>query len=151
MRIVNAVAVAIVTLSSFACATQYRSSDTSLTGGFTEIRLAPNQWRVLVEGNGFTTRGEAEQFLLRRCAELTLEQGKRYFVLDGHDAWLNAWRSRSGVQHTAPANSAVVTALDESEQRAFDAAQIVAETNDAAGGKLSDAARHTLELVAPRS
>src|SRR4051794_25495708 len=45
-----AVAAMAVTMLASACATGYESSDTSLTGGFTEIRLAPDSWRVLVEG-----------------------------------------------------------------------------------------------------
>ena len=136
-------AVALVVLS--ACSTAYQSSDDSLTGGFTETRLAPAQWRVLVEGNGFTSRREAEQILMRRSAELTLEQGKRYFTLDGHYAWINAYRPRhsSGIV-TSPANQAVVTALDYDNGRAFDAVRIVAETNEAAGGRLSRAAKKTL-------
>jgi len=138
------IAVAAVFLA-VGCATQYQSSDTSLSGGYTESRLAPNEWRVLVEGNGFTSRGEAEQFLMRRAAELTLEQGKRYFELDAHDSWMQKWWTRSGTLHTFPVNKAVVTAVDERSDRSFDAVKIIAETNEAAGGKLSARARKTLE------
>jgi hypothetical protein len=136
----------IILLTTFlmlACATGYQSSDDSVTGGYTETRLAPDEWRVLVEGNGFTTREEAEQILMRRAAELTLEQGKRYFVLTAHRAWLNAkWSGHHVV--TAPADQAIVTALSESDARAFDAVTIVQETNEVAGGRLSKAAKETL-------
>jgi hypothetical protein len=128
------------------CATQYRSIDSSLTGGFTETQLAPDSWRVMVQGNGFTTRGEAEQFLMRRCAELALEQGKRYFVLGGHDAWMNARRTKSGVVFW-PMNEAVVTATSEKDRDAFDAVEIIERTNEAAGGKLSAKARQTLDSM----
>lgn len=148
MRRLAAVAVAAVTMWSVGCATQYSPGDTSITGGYTEIRLAPAQWRVLVEGNGFTTRKEAEQILLRRCAELTLEQGKRYFELEARDAWLRRWRSDSGSLHTAPRDLAIVTAMDERSERAFDAVKIIAETNEIAAGRLSKAARQTLEQFA---
>lgn len=141
-----------VTVMSFAllaagCATAYRSSDESLTGGFSEIRLTPDSWRVLVEGNAFTSRGEAEQILLRRSAELTLERGKRYFVLSGHDAWLNATRTSRRHVVTSPVNVAVVTALDAYATDAFDAIAIVAETNEIAENRLSASARATLEAL----
>src|SRR6185436_16372959 len=68
-------------LLAFGCATGYQSLDEGITGGYTETRLAPDEWRLLVEGNGLTERRQVEQILLRRAAELTLEQGKRYFVL----------------------------------------------------------------------
>jgi hypothetical protein len=129
------------------CATGYQSSDTSLSGGFSEIRLAPDEWRVLVEGNGFTTRGEAEQILMRRSAELTLEQGKRYFSLTGHDAWLNARYTKNGSRRTSPASEAIVTALADGNGRAFDAVKVIEETNEAAEGKLSEAARATLQRL----
>jgi hypothetical protein len=145
MKKTIAVAMVAAVILTFGCATGYQSSDTSLGGGFSEIRLTPDTWRVLVEGNGFTSRGEAEQILMRRCAELALEQGKRYFVLSDHDAWMATRRvSRSSVM-SSPVNVAVVTAVTEKERDAFDAITIVEETNEAAGGKLSSAARKTLE------
>lgn len=128
------------------CATQYRSSDESITGGFSETQLAPDTWRVLVEGNGFTTRGEAEQFLMRRCAELALEQGKRYFVLGDHDAWMNVRRSRDGIS-TRPINRAEVTVVSEKDRDTFDAVDIIERTNAAAGGRLSSRARQTLDAI----
>lgn len=147
MKTSIAVAVAVLALCSFGCATQYRSLDDSLTGGFTETRLAPDQWRVFVQGNAFTTRSEAEQILMRRCAELALEQGKRWFELDTHDAWMNRRISRSGSVYATPSNAAIVTAVDEKNRRAFDAVEIVRQTDEVAGGKLSRAARETLRQL----
>jgi hypothetical protein len=128
------------------CATQYRSSDESITGGFSETQLAPDSWRVLVEGNSLTSRRHAEQFLMRRCAELALEQGKRYFVLADHDAWMNVRRTKSGVA-AWPINRAEVTVIPERESDAFDAVEIIERTNAAAGGRLSSRARHTLDSI----
>jgi hypothetical protein len=134
----------VICILAAGCATQYRSSDESISGGFSETQLAPDTWRVLVEGNGFTTRGEAEQFLMRRCAELALEQGKRYFVLGDHDAWMNVRRTQSGIS-TRPINRAEVTVVSEHDRDAFDAVEIIERTNEAAGGRLSSKARRTLE------
>ena len=130
-----------------ACATQYRSIDDSVSGGFTETRLAPDMWRVRVEGNGFTRRDEAQQFLFRRCAELTLEQGKRYFLLEGHEAWTRVELTSVGAVGS-PADEAVMTVLDERNAHAFDAAEIIAQTNEAAGGRLSAPAKKTLAEIA---
>jgi hypothetical protein len=138
--------VIVICILAAGCATQYRSIDESLTGGFSETQLAPDSWRVIVEGNGFTTRGEAEQFLMRRCAELALEQGQRYFILGGHDAWVKARRTKSGVNNS-PVNEAVVTVTAEKDRDAFDAVEIIERTNEAAGGRLSAKARQTLDSM----
>jgi len=142
-----AVVVTFAALFAVGCATQYGSYDNSITGGYSEVRLAPNSWRVLVEGNGFTDRGEVEQFLMRRAAELTLEQGKRYFVLDDHDAWTRRRFNSKGSVTTMPANGAIVTALEADNGNAFDAVKIVAETDEIAEGRLSKVARRTLDAL----
>jgi len=136
--------VIVICILAAGCATQYRSSDASITGGFSETQLAPDTWRVLVEGNSFTSRHHAEQFLMRRCAELALEQGKRYFVLGDHDAWMNVRRTHSGVA-AWPINRAEVTVVSERDRDTFDAVDIIERTNAAAGGRLSSKARHTFE------
>jgi hypothetical protein len=120
--------------------------DDSISGGFAETRLSPDRWRVLVVGNSLTSRGNVEQYLMRRCAELTLEQGKRYFVLDGHQAWINARPTESGIA-TSPANAAVLTIVSQRGRDAFDAVDVIEETNAAAGGRLSDKARRNLDAV----
>ena len=142
-----AVAVTFAALFAVGCATQYGSYDTSLTGGYSEVRLSPTSWRVLVEGNGFTERGEVEQFLMRRAAELTLEQGKRYFVLDDHDAWTKRRLTSDGKVRTSPANGAIVTALAINDGNAFDAVKIIEETDAIAEGRLSSAAKKTLAML----
>jgi len=138
--------VIVICLLAAGCATQYRSSDESITGGFSETQLAPDTWRVLVEGNSFTSRRHAEQFLMRRCAELALEQGKRYFVLADHDAWMNVRRTKSGVA-AWPINRAEVTVVSDHDRDTFDAVDIIERTNAAADGRLSARARRTLESI----
>ena len=132
--------------AAFSCATQYGAIDDSVSGGFMDIRLAPDRYRVIVEGNGLTRRDHVEQFLMRRCAELALEQGKRYFVLDDHEAWVNARRTRDGIV-TSPANEAIVTISANRRRDSFDAVDVIEETNAAADGRLSDKARRNLDAV----
>lgn len=66
------------------CATKYQK--VGFSGGFSETRLAPDVFRVSFSGNGHTRSERAQDFVLLRAAELTLQNGYRYFkVLDGRD------------------------------------------------------------------
>jgi len=48
-------------------------------GGYFEERLSQNQFRVVFVGNARTRPEQVENYLLRRAAELTLEQGYDWF------------------------------------------------------------------------
>jgi hypothetical protein len=50
-------------------------------GGFSEVRVAPNRYRVTFTGNTLTSRQRVENYLLFRAAELTLEQGSDCFTI----------------------------------------------------------------------
>lgn len=50
-------------------------------GGFAEVRLAPNRYRVTFAGNTMTSRQRVETYLLYRAAELTLQQGSACFTI----------------------------------------------------------------------
>lgn len=146
MKKLLVVLAASLSLLTLGCATTYTSADDSLSGGYTDTRLAPDTWLVVVRGNSLTSRGDVEQYAMRRCAELTLEQGKRYFVLEQHRAWMEVERTPSGIA-TYPKNRAVVTAMDEKSRDTFDAVTIIEETNQAAKGKLSEKAKQTLSTL----
>lgn len=62
------------------CATGYQSAG---FGGFgyTEMALSKNSYVVSFKGNGVTSVDTVQSYLLRRCAELTLRKGYRYFVI----------------------------------------------------------------------
>src|SRR5260370_35216334 len=60
-----------------ACATPYQPISTF--GGYREIQLAPDIYRVMFFGNGYTNSELAAEYALRRCAELTQQNGCRYF------------------------------------------------------------------------
>lgn len=74
-RFLVAGAVAILT----ACATSYVPN--GIAGGFSDVRLDENVFRVSFQGNGFTKPDDAQQMLLLRCAEVTLAAGYRFFVI----------------------------------------------------------------------
>ena len=71
------------------CATGYHA--TGSTGGFEETRLNQTTFQVRFSANAYTESARVSQFLLRRCAEITLEQGHRFFLLTQQDR-----QSRSG-------------------------------------------------------
>jgi hypothetical protein len=61
------------------CATSYHQK--GFTGGYSETQLAPDVFRVNFQGNGYTSAERAQDFVLLRAAELSLERGFRYFAL----------------------------------------------------------------------
>lgn len=79
------VVLSIVLLSG--CATDYQKD--SYTGGFSSTQLGENMYQVSFRGNGFTSRRRAADFTLLRSAELTLENGFRYFAIVGAEKSTN--------------------------------------------------------------
>ena len=53
----------------------------SWTGGYKEIQLDTDVYKVSFMGNGYTSATRAADFTLLRSAELTLEKGYAYFVV----------------------------------------------------------------------
>jgi hypothetical protein len=70
-------------LALVGCATSYQGK--GLTGGYSDVRVDSNTFRVDFHGNAFTSRQTVETYLLRRCAELTVDAGYDYFVTLGSD------------------------------------------------------------------
>jgi len=62
-----------------ACATSYQP--TGFGGGYTETQLGENIFQVSFKGNGYTAGERASDFALLRSAEITLQNGFRYFVV----------------------------------------------------------------------
>ena len=75
---------AIATLGGLAAcqtATPYqplRAGDAS-AGGYSEVRLEQDRWRITFQGNSLTSRETVESYLLYRAAELTSAQGFDWF------------------------------------------------------------------------
>ena len=72
-----------------ACATptpyQPNIKGQSTGGGYSEIRVEPNRYRVNFTGNSLTTRETVEGYLLFRAAELTVESGYDWFAVVDRD------------------------------------------------------------------
>lgn len=65
--------------------TPYRPALDANDQGYQEQRIEANRYRVSFTGNSVTSREAVENFMLLRTAELTLNQGYDYFVLDNQD------------------------------------------------------------------
>ena len=124
------------------CSTGYQAKN--LTGGFSETRLSENSYQVRYVANIITPPDKLPQFLLRRAAELCLEQGKRYFLITGQQ---DTGRVDTGPFGPTTVPSAQLTfrildAQDESPD-AIDAVIVIEETNAVAEGRLSPKASET--------
>jgi hypothetical protein len=70
-------------LAACATATPYQPNipGQSVSGGFSELRLEPDRFRVTFAGNSLTSRETVEGYLLYRAAELTTQQGYDWFEI----------------------------------------------------------------------
>jgi hypothetical protein len=74
---------AVLALAGCIAATPYGPASGSRDYGYSETRLGDGRWRVQVSANTSTDRETVERHLLRRAAELTLENGgERFLILD---------------------------------------------------------------------
>jgi len=73
----------IVTLQG--CATPYKPF--SFGEGYTDMALSKDTYVVSFKGNGITNEMTVNKYLLRRCAELTVNNGYKYFaIIDGNSS-----------------------------------------------------------------
>lgn len=61
------------------CATAYQSS--GFSGGYSESQLDENIFNVSFSGNGYTSGHKVADYTLLRSAELTLQNGFKYFAV----------------------------------------------------------------------
>lgn len=74
-----------------ACATAYTPSGWS--GGFSSVQIDQNVFRVYFNGNASTSKERSKDFTLLRCADISLENGFRYFVIikSEHDSKISTY------------------------------------------------------------
>lgn len=60
------------------CATSYHR-DNGISGGYRDIKLNKDTYNVSFRGNGYSSKEHVQEFLIKRCAQLTLENHYRYF------------------------------------------------------------------------
>ncbi|MDO8377486.1 hypothetical protein [Phenylobacterium sp.] len=75
--------VVLATLGACATATPYQPNipGQQVRGGFSEVRLEADRFRVTFSGNSLTSRETVEGYLLYRAAELTVAQGYDWFTV----------------------------------------------------------------------
>jgi len=67
----------IILISS--CATTYKKD--GFGGGYTDMYLGEDQYRIDVRGNEFTSRQRVKYIALLRAAIITIENEKEYFII----------------------------------------------------------------------
>jgi hypothetical protein len=72
-----AVVAALTTLAG--CATPYQSA--GMTGGYRSRQIDDQTFHVEFGGNGYTSREMVHKYFMYRCAELTRQQGFKYFMI----------------------------------------------------------------------
>ncbi len=124
-----ALAVTLALAAGTGCTTYHASG---ATGGFSETKLSATSYQVQFRGNGYTSPARVQKFMMRRAAELALENGFRYFILDvpqnldRHDFW--AQYAERGI---------TVRVAESPTPEAADAVVVIDDTDEAAGGRLS--------------
>lgn len=103
-------AVLLAALLCAGCATKYQPE--GLTGGYSELQLSQDTYRISVAGNGYTSTRRAEEIALLRAAELTLEKGFERFIV-GSGGVRQEYAGRTDVQATRVGNSVIVTGGDD--------------------------------------
>jgi hypothetical protein len=80
-------------LASCATPTPYQPNipGQSASGGYSDVRIEPNRWRVSFAGNSLTSRETVEGYLLFRAAELTIQQGYDWFSIVDRDTQRKAY------------------------------------------------------------
>ena len=61
------------------CVTPYEYHNVWTGGGFDELQLSENSWKVSFKGNEFDDKDRIYDLCLLRCAELTINNGYKYF------------------------------------------------------------------------
>lgn len=83
-----------------ACATptpyQPNIRGTAVSGGYSDLRLEDNRYRVTFAGNSLTARETVEGYLLYRAAELTVQSGYDWFSVVTRDT---DRKTRTYVEH----------------------------------------------------
>jgi hypothetical protein len=113
------------------CATAYQPDGVS--GGYTDKVLAGNTVQVSFRGNRMTTPETLHSFLLRRCAEVTMQDGYDHFVVV-HEEEPNETTTSTLGSKVSSATIQMYAGKPQGEARSYDASlllrQILAEQGE---------------------
>lgn len=137
----GAVIVASLLLGCFHPTPYKRQSGELGSSGYFDKKLTEDIYHVWADVNDYTVAAYAQQFTFRRSAELTLENGFRYFVVLTPENQASLF---SGLDPGYPRlifNGHVIRFLPSAEPGAIDALATIKATDAAAGRRLSEKAR----------
>lgn len=74
----------LLTLIITGCATSYKPAG-FFNDGYKDMALSNDIYKVSFKGNSDTSKSTVQDYLLRRCAEITMQKGYKYFIImDGN-------------------------------------------------------------------
>lgn len=76
------------------------------------MKLSDDTYRISVKGNGFTSKERAEEIVLLRASELTIQNGYDRFVIVGGAGVADERRGTTDVQVNRIGNSLIATGGD---------------------------------------
>ena len=79
------------TIFFLSCQTSYQKK--SFSGGYEDSQLDKDVYKVSFHGNGYTKQSIVKDYAMRRCAELTIEQGFDHFVIIDKDSETTSYES----------------------------------------------------------
>lgn len=85
LRIVTIAFLAAIVAAGCATSKIYQPADSDGGVGFSSTQLGENAFEVRFRGNSYTSSEKASDFALLRSAELTLEKGFEYFIIDNDE------------------------------------------------------------------
>jgi len=104
---VNKAILLLIVLFLSGCATGYQKQ--GLTGGYTDMKIQDDIFKVGFKGNAKCSLERAEDFTLLRCAEVAIENGYAYFVvIDGKSGVRTSSYTTPLVAHTSGSSSGSV-------------------------------------------
>lgn len=86
----------IIIIGISGCASQYMSVRGSFTGGYYEEKISNNMYMVGFSGNGYTSAERAYDMATMRAADLTNNNGYKYFVLIDDSGSMNEFVTSTG-------------------------------------------------------
>ena len=66
-------------------ATPYQPAEGNFAGGYTDIKIGTDTYRISFEGNAYITGEKAYQYTLLRAAQIAMENKCKWFELLNHD------------------------------------------------------------------
>ncbi|MEE9572653.1 MAG: hypothetical protein V3W20_06395, partial [Candidatus Neomarinimicrobiota bacterium] len=85
----------LISLLFIYCSTPYQPK--GMLGGYTEVNILGNLYRVEFEGNQHSKPNKIQNYLMYRCAELTQEKGYNYFVIVSEERHFDEYSVRPEV------------------------------------------------------